>query len=152
MLKQRITKSQPSEKNLSPIGESNVDPENPTHFLFSDENQKSADLNKIIENQNNQNKNNVFNENQIFSPSAFSHMRKSEKKNAMCFKKLKTQNQLLQLKFQMAELSSKIIEHRRQHNDDHYQSDAKKKTNHLKKSKKQKLTVQTRVYYCSPKD
>ena len=111
MLKQRITKSQFSEKNFSPVGESSVDSENPTHFPFSDENQKSADFNKTVENQNNQNENNVFNENQIFSPSVFSHMRKSEKKNAIHFKKLKIQNQLLQLKLQMAELLSKIIEH-----------------------------------------
>ena len=60
MLKQRIIKSQPSEKNLSSVGESNVDFENPTHFFFNDKNQKSADFNKIIENQNNQNENNVF--------------------------------------------------------------------------------------------
>ena len=34
-----------------------------------------------------------------------------KKKNTMRFKKLKIQNQLLQLKFQMTELSSKIVEH-----------------------------------------
>ena len=140
MLKQRITRSQSSEKNLSPFGESNVDSENPTHLSFNDQNQESADLDKTIENQNNQNKNNVFDENQTFLSPASSHMRKSEKKNAMCFKKLKTQNQLLQLKFQMAELSSKIIEHCWQHNDDHHRNNAKKKTNHFKKFKKQKLT------------
>ena len=111
MLKQRITRPQSSEKNLSPVGEFSVDFENSTHFFFSDQNKKSADFNKIIEDQNNQNKNNVFNENQIFSSFASSHMRKNEKKNAMHFKKLKTQNQLLQLKLQMIELSSKIIEH-----------------------------------------
>ena len=111
MSRQRITKSQPSEKNLSPVGEFSVNPENPTHFLFSDQNQESADFDKTVENQSNQNENNVFDENQTFSSPIFSHMRKSEEKNTMRFKKLKTQNQLLQLKFQMAELSSKIVEH-----------------------------------------
>ena len=111
MSKQRITKSQLSEKKISPIGEFNVDFENSTHFSFNDQNQESADFDKTVENQNNQNENNVFNKNQIFSSSAFSHMRKSEKKTAMRFKKLKTQNQLLQLKFQMTELLSKIVEH-----------------------------------------
>ena len=74
MSKQRITKSQSSKKNLSPVGEFSVDFENSTHFFFNDQNQKSADFNKIIENQNNQNKNNVFDENQIFSSFVFSHM------------------------------------------------------------------------------
>ena len=104
MLKQRITKSQPSKKNLSLIGEFSVNSENFTHPLFSDQNQKSADLDKTIENQNNQNKTNVFDENQIFLSSTFPHMRKNKKKNAMRFKKFKIQNQLLQLKFQMTEL------------------------------------------------
>ena len=74
MSKQRITKSQFSKRNLSPIGEFNVDFENSTHFLFNDQNQESADLNKTVENQNNQNENNVFDENQIFSFFIFSHM------------------------------------------------------------------------------
>ena len=80
---------------LSLIDEFSVDFGNPTHFFFSDQNQEFADFDKIVENQNNQNENNVFDENQIFSFSIFSHMWKNEKKNAMRFKKLKTQNQLL---------------------------------------------------------
>ena len=63
MSKQKITKSQPSAENLSPIGEFSVDSENSTHFFFSDQNQESADLDKTTENQNNQNKNNIFNKN-----------------------------------------------------------------------------------------
>ena len=111
MLKQKIIKSQSSKKNLSPIGEFSVDSENPTHFFFNDRNQESADFNKIIENQNNQNENNDFDKNQNFLFFIFSHMRKSEKKNVIRFKKFKIQNQLLQLKFQMMKLLLKIIEH-----------------------------------------
>ena len=74
MSKQKIIRSQPSKENLSSVGEFSVDSENSTHFFLSDQNQKSVDFDKTIEDQNNQNENNVFDENQIFSPSAFSHM------------------------------------------------------------------------------
>ena len=60
MLKQRITKSQPSKKNFSPIDKSSVDSENSTHSFFNNQNQKSTDFDKTIENENNQNKNNIL--------------------------------------------------------------------------------------------
>ena len=49
-------------------------------------------------------------------------------------------NQLLQLKLQVAELSHKVAGHRKQHNDDHYRSDTRKRANRPKEPKEHKFT------------